>query len=76
MFAVGTVPYPSLRNENVVQFLKEEKRMEAPDFCPENVYEVMLECWNTDPNLRPSMDELYHKLIVVKESVICPPVSI
>jgi hypothetical protein len=31
-------------------------RLPQPDECPDKIYKLMLQCWNLNPNLRPSFD--------------------
>ena len=76
MFSLGLVPYPSLRNRGVVQYLKDGERMEAPDNCPEQIYDIMLQCWSEDAESRPSMTALYDKLEDARRSAASAPVSI
>ena len=35
------------------------KLLERPQLCPKEVYELMLECWQRDPNDRPSFREIH-----------------
>ena len=58
MFSLGLVPYPSMRNREVVQYLKDGDRMEAPDECPELIYNIMLECWSADAESTHSLYSL------------------
>lgn len=36
--------------------------MDKPDICTDQVYAIMLQCWNEDPDERPSFEELYRIL--------------
>ena len=36
--------------------------MEKPEMCPENVYEIMKECWNLEPGKRPSMTDICKRI--------------
>lgn len=42
---LGGTPYPSIAMQQLYSCLKEGYRMEAPDNCPEEVYDVMVACW-------------------------------
>lgn len=37
-------------------------RMEAPDGCPQNIYEIMRTCWEKDENKRPTFKQIHSKL--------------
>jgi len=36
--------------------------MAKPYYAPNDMYEVMSDCWNADPSLRPSFSDLAEKL--------------
>lgn len=37
-------------------------RMEAPQGCPVEIYQLMLDCWSSDPHKRPSFKTLFDKI--------------
>jgi len=41
--------------------LRQGYRLEKPDNCAPEVYEIMLECWNEDPQDRPTFSQLRTK---------------
>ena len=41
----------------------EGKLLTKPNYCPPEVYELMLKCWKFQPNERASMNDLYIELI-------------
>ncbi|CAC5421897.1 Tyrosine-protein kinase receptor Tie-1,Tyrosine-protein kinase Shark,Melanoma receptor tyrosine-protein kinase,Ack-related non-receptor tyrosine kinase,Tyrosine-protein kinase ZAP-70,Vascular endothelial growth factor receptor 1,Receptor tyrosine-protein kinase erbB-4,Tyrosine-protein kinase SYK,Tyrosine-protein kinase Fer [Mytilus coruscus] len=42
----GGKPYKTMKGNEILKFLVEdEMRLKKPDFCDEQVYEIMLECW-------------------------------
>lgn len=45
----GKSPYPGVELANVYHLLDSGFRMEQPDSCPGNVYELMLRCWQWEP---------------------------
>jgi len=34
----GMCPYPTVDNWDMMRFLKAERRLEKPDFCPDEMY--------------------------------------
>ncbi|KAL9986760.1 hypothetical protein ACROYT_G000951 [Oculina patagonica] len=65
MATMGGVPYPALTNSELCRQLKTGYRMERPDMCCDEVYELMTECWREDPYFRPSFLELIDRLEVI-----------
>ena len=62
MFTLGQTPYPSIPVQQLVEILLNCVRMEKPEFCPIEIYQIMLECWNENPKERSSFEVLYPKL--------------
>ena len=52
------VPYPSIASTDVLRMVEKGYIMEKPENCPDAIYEIMQECWNLDPQKRPSMQEI------------------
>ncbi|KAL9986761.1 hypothetical protein ACROYT_G000954 [Oculina patagonica] len=65
MATMGGVPYPTLTNSELCRLLKTGYRMERPDMCCDEAYELMSECWREDPSTRPSFSELIERLEVI-----------
>eukprot|EP00118_Oscarella_pearsei_P023520 m.282502 g.282502 ORF g.282502 m.282502 type:complete len:1292 (+) comp40657_c0_seq3:71-3946(+) len=62
VMTLAMVPYPGVANQEVVPFLKSGNRLEKPDACPQEVYNLMLQCWATEPDDRPSFSEVICEL--------------
>ena len=58
----GLVPYPGTVISEVLKILETGYRMPCPPNCPEKLYKIMLECWNTDAEARPTFETLQWKL--------------
>ncbi|XP_049272533.1 hepatocyte growth factor receptor [Rhipicephalus sanguineus] len=54
----GVTPYPEVDNWDIVDFLKQGRRMKQPSFCPDEMYAIMLRCWQDDHKKRPSFAKL------------------
>ncbi|XP_053673296.1 vascular endothelial growth factor receptor 1 [Anopheles nili] len=82
---LGGYPYPSVSNHELFAFLQEGKRLERPENCTTEVYELMLQCWREDPNERPSFKQISkhmqpHKKIYIdfneiEPTYVFPPTS-
>lgn len=54
----GVCPYPEVDNWDIIKFLKSGRRMPQPSYCPDQLYAIMLQCWEEHARLRPSFAEL------------------
>ncbi|XP_065644943.1 macrophage colony-stimulating factor 1 receptor 2-like [Hydra vulgaris] len=59
---LGGTPYPAINNRELMSLLKTGYRMDRPDNCSEQMYDIMLHCWNEDPLQRPSFTDLSEHL--------------
>ncbi|XP_023242337.1 tyrosine-protein kinase Src64B-like [Centruroides sculpturatus] len=57
----GQVPYPGMHNREVIEQVERGYRMPKPNNCecPDSVYAVMLQCWDGDPEKRPTFEFLF-----------------
>ncbi|XP_036006842.1 tyrosine-protein kinase Lck [Fundulus heteroclitus] len=58
----GRIPYPGMSNPEVIQNLERGYRMPKPENCPDELYDIMQECWRERPEERPTFDYLKHLL--------------
>ena len=63
-------PYPNLTDERVISNAKtaftggtEVVYNEKPGICAQDVFDMMLSCWNSDPAQRPDFNTLYDFLM-------------
>uniref|UniRef100_A0A914C2M5 Protein kinase domain-containing protein n=1 Tax=Acrobeloides nanus TaxID=290746 RepID=A0A914C2M5_9BILA len=62
IFSIGETPYKNVENMKMLLHLIDGKRLEKPDLCSEQLYDLMRACWNADPTNRPSFEEIRGKL--------------
>uniref|UniRef100_A0A673N749 Mast/stem cell growth factor receptor Kit n=1 Tax=Sinocyclocheilus rhinocerous TaxID=307959 RepID=A0A673N749_9TELE len=63
IFSLGSSPYPGMPvDSNFYKMIKEEYRMESPEFAPSEMYEIMHSCWDADPFKRPSFGKIVEKI--------------
>ncbi|XP_053984066.1 tyrosine-protein kinase receptor torso-like isoform X2 [Hylaeus volcanicus] len=55
---MGAVPYPGIPTDTILKLLKSGYRMERPLSCGIELYSIMLSCWNSRPQSRPTFTEL------------------
>nr|CAB3263761.1 hepatocyte growth factor receptor [Phallusia mammillata] len=54
----GVTPYPDVDAFNVLNYLLEGRRLRQPQFCPDDLYQLMVSCWHPDSEKRPSFKSL------------------
>ena len=59
---MGGSPYPGLPMESLFEFLQNGGRMQQPATCPDELYQVMLQCWESSLYERPHFHELVGQL--------------
>ncbi|VDO86820.1 unnamed protein product [Heligmosomoides polygyrus] len=63
----GVTPYMGKKGIEILEFLRANKRLEMPDYCPVHLYQhIMLPCWDADPQRRPTFAEL---VVLVNELI-------
>jgi hypothetical protein len=55
---LGGTPYPGLAAAEVIKKIRDGYRLEKPEHCKREMYNIMYYCWDTDPNKRPTFTEL------------------
>ena len=53
--------------QELLKYLKQGKRLECPENCPESVYKLMLDCWAYQPECRPNASEVYQTIKLIDE---------
>lgn len=68
---LGGTPYPSIAMPQLYNILKEGYRMEAPHNCPDEIYGVMVMCWQDKPELRPQFHVFFFLFNLLNNEMIC-----
>ena len=58
----GRIPYPGMTNAQVLEQVKNGYRMPRPPGCPDKLYKIMLNCWQEEPESRPTFETLQWQL--------------
>ncbi|KAM6921684.1 platelet-derived growth factor receptor alpha [Xenentodon cancila] len=59
IFSLGGTPYPGMVvDSSFYNKIKSGYRMSKPEHAPHDVYEMMMKCWNSEPEKRPSFTGL------------------
>lgn len=67
IFTFGKQPWYELANHEVIQQVTEGLLLSKPDDCSDEVYDIMLSCWQ-QPQDRPSMSDLHVRLQKLQHS--------
>uniref|UniRef100_A0A8C6Z6K9 Tyrosine-protein kinase n=1 Tax=Nothoprocta perdicaria TaxID=30464 RepID=A0A8C6Z6K9_NOTPE len=52
----GRIPYPGMSSAEVIRALDRGYRMPRTESCPAELYDVMMRCWKTNPEDRPTFE--------------------
>ncbi|KAJ6637915.1 Tyrosine kinase receptor Cad96Ca [Pseudolycoriella hygida] len=59
---LGSTPYPGIAAADVMRKVRDGYRLEKPEHCRRELYNIMYYCWAEDFNERPSFSELVQLL--------------
>ncbi|XP_076112122.1 hepatocyte growth factor receptor-like [Mytilus galloprovincialis] len=62
LLARGSVPYSDINDFDMCNYLQSGERLNKTDFCPPQLYDLMLRCWESDPNDRPTFQEINQRI--------------
>eukprot|EP00090_Calanus_glacialis_P003793 TRINITY_DN12823_c0_g1_i1.p1 TRINITY_DN12823_c0_g1~~TRINITY_DN12823_c0_g1_i1.p1 ORF type:complete len:416 (-),score=101.97 TRINITY_DN12823_c0_g1_i1:734-1981(-) len=66
IYSFGRVPYPRIPLGDVVKHVEKGYQMEAPEGCPAQVYTIMKDAWELDPEKRPTFSSSRDSLDIFK----------
>uniref|UniRef100_A0A1A9ZW58 non-specific protein-tyrosine kinase n=1 Tax=Glossina pallidipes TaxID=7398 RepID=A0A1A9ZW58_GLOPL len=68
MFSYGFQPWAALTGLQILEAIDAPnyQRLEQPECCPREHYNLMMKCWQDDPSKRPKFNEIYEMLPEMK----------
>ncbi|KAF7275157.1 C-terminal Src kinase isoform X2 [Rhynchophorus ferrugineus] len=67
IYSFGRVPYPRIPLADVVRHVENGYKMEAPEGCPSEIYQIMRQAWDFYPEKRPNFYDVKIKLTQLKQ---------
>ncbi|XP_077425336.1 hepatocyte growth factor receptor isoform X1 [Vanacampus margaritifer] len=64
----GAPPYSDVNSFDITIFLLQGRRLLQPEFCPDSLYTVMVDCWHPKPERRPSFSDLVSSISTIFSS--------
>ncbi|XP_007442052.1 macrophage-stimulating protein receptor-like [Python bivittatus] len=64
----GASPYPEVDPYDITCYLLQGRRLPQPEYCPDSLYTIMLNCWTPNPEERPTFSSL---ITEVEHIVVC-----
>ncbi|XP_077182154.1 macrophage-stimulating protein receptor isoform X2 [Paroedura picta] len=58
----GASPYPGVDPYDITCYLLQGRRLLQPEYCPDSLYTLMLNCWAPSPEERPTFSTLIQEL--------------
>uniref|UniRef100_A0A914D9A4 Protein kinase domain-containing protein n=2 Tax=Acrobeloides nanus TaxID=290746 RepID=A0A914D9A4_9BILA len=62
LFTMGDTPYHSIQPTDMSDYLLAGNRLEQPNLCPDEMYELMRECWAERPEQRPTFEQIRQRI--------------
>ncbi|XP_075895407.1 mast/stem cell growth factor receptor kita [Nelusetta ayraudi] len=63
IFSLGNSPYPGMPvDAKFYKMIKEGYKMDAPEFAPSEMYQIMRSCWDADPFNRPPFRKVVEQI--------------
>lgn len=59
---LGSTPYPGLSANDVMKKVIEGYRLEKPEHCHRELYNIMYYCWEAEPSARPDFTDIVARL--------------
>ncbi|XP_026856488.2 macrophage-stimulating protein receptor [Electrophorus electricus] len=69
MLTRGASPYPDVDPYDMSQYLLQGRRLPQPQYCLDSLWCIMLQCWNPEPDFRPTFSELVQDLQNIHSSL-------
>ncbi|XP_063049537.1 neurotrophic tyrosine kinase, receptor, type 2a [Engraulis encrasicolus] len=62
-FTYGKQPWYQLSNNEVIECITQGRVLQRPRCCPQEVFELMLGCWQREPHMRLNIRQIHSQLL-------------
>uniref|UniRef100_A0A8C6MFR6 Tyrosine-protein kinase receptor n=1 Tax=Nothobranchius furzeri TaxID=105023 RepID=A0A8C6MFR6_NOTFU len=68
IFTYGKQPWFQLANNEVIECITQGRVLERPRLCPKDIYDIMLGCWQREPQQRLIIKDIQQKLFALMKA--------
>jgi len=65
---IGGSPYPGINGREIANKLQQGYRMPKPKHVDRQLYQIMLQCWQENPNDRPTFSSLEDTIVKMTQN--------
>ncbi|XP_066973940.1 uncharacterized protein Ack isoform X1 [Macrobrachium rosenbergii] len=70
-FTFGEDPWIGMNGQQILRKIDQEReRLACPPSCPNELYELLLQCWSHTPSDRPSFSQIYERVAMMMPAVM------
>ncbi|XP_063072060.1 macrophage-stimulating protein receptor [Engraulis encrasicolus] len=69
MLTRGASPYPEVDPYDITHYLQKGRRLPQPQYCPNPLYSIMLQCWDPEAERRPAFGVLVSEVRSILSSL-------
>ncbi|XP_064613642.1 proto-oncogene tyrosine-protein kinase ROS-like [Liolophura sinensis] len=62
VITLGQQPYPARTNIEVLHYVRAGGRLDRPENCPDDLYDLVTQCWSCPPEDRPCFATIHNQL--------------
>ncbi|XP_030632191.1 macrophage-stimulating protein receptor [Chanos chanos] len=65
----GASPYPDVDPYDITHYLLQGRRLAQPQYCPDSLYSIMLQCWAPESEFRPDFSALVEEVKLIHSAL-------
>jgi serine/threonine protein kinase len=66
-------PYEGIKGVQILRLIMDGVLLDIPENCPQQVRDFLVNCWETDPEKRPTMDDVLTRVQLIQAANLPPP---